>query len=374
MNWDWDKLQQRRQNQPGFEPPRPSFDRLGEGFKRFKFNGRFVLMGIVVVIIIWLLSGFYTVDAPERGVVLRFGAFLRTTGPGLHYRLPWPMESLEKVNVEVIRSVEVGFRNLGQSSRYEPGQVRTVPEESLMLTGDENIVDVQFIVQFQVRVDEEGLGVRDFLFNVKDQEDTVKSVAEAAMREVIGKNLIDMALTDGKDDIQRQTLELMQEILDSYQAGIDILAVKLQDVHPPDEVVDAFKDVASAREDRVRKINQAHAYSNDILPRARGQAAQMVNQAEAYRAQVIRGAEGDAARFLAILKEYRMAPEITRQRLFLEAMETVLSNPTLTKILLPGEGMESVLPLLPLDSLTEPRAGSTAPGNGEPVLQEGGAQ
>ncbi|THB64099.1 MAG: FtsH protease activity modulator HflK [Desulfovibrio sp.] len=357
MNWDWDKLQQRRQGRPSSEPPRPGFDRLGDGFPRFKFNSGWMVMGCIAIVVIWLLSGFFTVDAPERGVVLRFGAFSRAMGPGLHYHWPWPIEGVEKVNVEEVRRVEVGFYSLGRESEFQQGELRVVPEESLMLTGDENIVDVQFIVQFQVRVDEENLGVRDYLFNVKDQTETVKSVAEAAMREVIGENDIDGALTDGKEQIQNDTEELIQEVLDSYTAGIDVISVQMQDVHPPEEVIDAFKDVASAREDRERQINKAHAYSNDILPRARGQAEQMKRAAEAYKERVSLEAEGEASRFLAILHEYQMAPEITRQRLFIEAMETVLANPTLIKIILMGQAGEGTVPLLPLDSLTEPSIG-----------------
>ncbi|MBG0776668.1 MAG: FtsH protease activity modulator HflK [Desulfovibrionaceae bacterium] len=345
MNWDWDKLQKQRRGGGGsFTPQGPSLDDLGEKFKKFrniKFPaGKFLLLAVVAL---WLLSGIYIVEPDEAGVVLRFGKFDRITEAGPHYRLPFPVESVLTPKVTQIQRMEIGFRSTqGRSGTFQQGQMRIVPEESLMLTGDENIIDVQFIVQYRIKDPEQ------YLFNVSGQADTVKSAAEAAMREIIGDNLIDSALTSGKHEIQNDTRELLQQILDVYKAGIQVVAVQLQNVHPPKEVSDAFKDVASAREDKSRITNEAEAYRNDLLPKARGEAAQFVNQAEGYKQSVIRRAEGDAARFLSVLKEYDKAKDVTRERLYLETMEEILSNPDVEKILLSDKVAGKALPLLPL--------------------------
>ena len=242
---------------------------------------------------------------------------------------------------------EVGFRSVGQSSTFKQGQVKTVPEEASMLTGDENIVNVQFSVQYKIS------DPVQYLFNVSAPTALVRNAAEAAMREVIGNSEIDSAITDGKLKIQSEATQLLQQILNRYGAGIQVLAVQLQDVHPPKEVIDAFKDVASAREDKSRIINQAEAYRNELLPRARGQAAAVRNEAEAYSATRVRNAEGEASRFDALRVEYDKAPRVTRQRLYYETMEDILSHSG-EKVLLDKSAANRALPYLPLPGLSGP--------------------
>jgi membrane protease subunit HflK len=253
------------------------------------------------------------------------------------------VESALTPKVTVVRRLEIGFRSFGQSSDFKQNEVRPVPEESLMLTGDENIVDVQFIVQYKIK------NAVNYLFNISRQKDTIKNAAEAAMREVIGHNKIDAALTAGKVSIQSETKLLLQGILDSYKSGVHVTVVQLQDVHPPSEVIDAFKDVASAREDKSRFINEAQAYRNDILPTTRGQAAEILNEAEAYKQSEVLQAQGEAQRFKKLLSEYAKARDVTRERLFIEAMERIMTNPELEKMMLGETAMERAVPYLPLD-------------------------
>jgi len=248
-----------------------------------------------------------------------------------------------------------------QGSTFQQGANRAVPEEASMLTGDENIVNVQFSVQYRIKDPVE------YLFNVSNPGAVVKSAAEAAMREVIGNSLIDSALTDGKLQIQTEATQLLQEILDRYKIGVQVLAVQLQNVHPPQEVSDAFKDVASAREDKSRIINEAEAYRNELLPKARGAAAAVENEAEAYKETRIRGAEGESARFLALLAEYEQARDITKKRMYLEAMEEILSRPGMEKLVLPSEAAGRTLPLLPLLGAGKGYGASPAPGAGSPA-------
>jgi membrane protease subunit HflK len=314
---------------------------------------------VLIAAVLWLGSGIYIVHPDEVGVVKRFGAYNRTTEPGPHYRLPFPFESVLTPQVTKIQRIEVGFRGNPGLAVTTGNQVRLVPEESLMLTGDENIVDVQFIVQYLID------NAQDYLFNVANQEKTVKDAAEAAMREVIGYNKIDAALTDDKLTIQNDTRDLLQKTLDSYQSGIRVVAVQLQDVHPPRQVIDAFKDVASAKEDKSRFINEAEAYENDLIPRTRGEAAAITNQAQAYKESKILQARGDSDRFLFVLEEYRKAKDITRKRLYLETMEEILSRPEVEKIIISSESMERILPYLPLQ-----RSGKAGMSQGK----EGGAQ
>ena len=359
MNWDWDKLQGRRRPSGGGGggdgPHMPDFDEIGAKLKQFKgINFPVGKLAVLLVVILWLLSGIYIVDPDEAGVVLRFGAYDRTTQPGPHYHLPYPIESVITPKVSQIRRAEVGLRSIEREGRSsDPNQFRIVPEESLMLTGDENIVDIQFIVQYQIK------DPVDYLFKVSEQAKTVKDAAEAAMREVVGYNKIDSVLTTDKLQVQNQTRLLMQEILDRYELGIRVVAVQLQDVQPPKEVVDAFKDVASAREDRVRIINEAEAYSNDLIPRTRGLGAQLINEAEAYKETVIRKSEGEASRFLAVLKEYNLARDVTKQRLYLEAMETIFSNPDMEKVIMSDKALNKAVPYLPLDRLAPSSSGSS---------------
>ncbi|GAB6177466.1 FtsH protease activity modulator HflK [Desulfobaculum senezii] len=343
MNWDWEKLQEKRKRQPGGGGGGPNFGDVNVDWDRFK-NFKFPAWRIVLLIalVLWLASGIYIVGPDEVGVVQRFGAFERQSEPGPHYRWPFPIESVQTPKVTQIRRVEVGLRTVGRRTQFSSGQFQDVPQESLMLTGDENIVDVQFIVQYLIR------DAKNYLFNVQNQHETVKSVAEAGMREVIGRNKIDTVLTTDKLAIQNETRELMQEMLDRYEAGVRVVAVQLQNVHPPKEVIDAFKDVASAREDKSRFINEADAYRNDLLPKARGQAAVLLNKAEAFKETQVRKAKGDAARFLAVLEEYNKAKDVTRKRLYLETMEHILSNPNTEKIIMSDEALRGAVPYLPL--------------------------
>jgi membrane protease subunit HflK len=359
MNWDWDKLQEKRQRRPRVgggdggggndEPPRRrDFGGLPpDPLRRIREfvspGGRALWWLAGGICVLWMFSGIYIVEPDEEGVVLRFGEYNRSVPPGPHYRIPFPVETVYTPKVTQIQRVEVGFRSTSKGNTFQQGQVRSVLEEASTLTGDENIVNVQFSVQYKIR------DAVEYLFRVTNQAAVVRNAAEAAMREIIGTSLIDSALTDGKLKIQGDATELLQRILDRYEVGVHVVAVQLQDVHPPQDVVDAFKDVASAREDKSRIINEAEAYRNELLPKARGQAAEMLNRAQAYKATRIRGAEGETGRFLAVLAEYEKARDVTRKRLYYETIEDILSSPDLEKIILPPGAAERALPLLPFD-------------------------
>ena len=374
MNWDWEKLQDKRKRQSSRpsgnqrkrddeEPedpfgPEPGGGRgdsgirqMSDAFARLRRSRRPVFkIGLLLLVLVWLASGVFIVNPEEIGVITRFGAYNRRVEPGPHYHLPYPIEQAVTPKVLHVQRVEIGFRTLRSNS----GQpvVRGVLEEAAMLTGDENIVNVQFIVQYQIK------DAVDFLFKADLQipnpggtdiySETVRNAAEAAMREVIGGSQIDSALTDGKNQIQLETRDLLQGILDRYSTGIQIQAVQLQDVTPPQEVSAAFKDVASAREDRSRSINEAEAYRNEILPRTSGEAAEILNKAEAYKKAVAEKASGDAQRFLSVLAEYNKAQNVTKKRMYIETMEEILSSPGMEKIIINGESARSVLPFLPL--------------------------
>lgn len=377
MNWDWDKLQEKRQRQQGQSPPpspprndesdgqerdqprgkRTPFNMGGgrrDGENPFKKisqlrvpNGRAVFLVLLAVLVLWLLSGIYIINPDEQGIVLRFGKYNRTEGPGPHYALPVPFETVYKPQVTQVLRSEVGFRSVGQSTTFQQGQLRTIPEEASTLTGDENIVNVQFSVQYKIS------DPVQYLFNVSAPTALVRNAAEAAMREVIGNSQIDSAITDGKLKIQSEATQLLQNILNRYGAGIQVLAVQLQDVHPPQEVIDAFKDVASAREDKSRIINEAEAYRNELLPKARGQAAAIRNEAAAYSATRMRNAEGDASRFDALRLEHAKAPKVTEQRLYYETIEDILGRAG-EKVLMDGAAAARIMPYLPLSGLTAP--------------------
>lgn len=323
----------------GQNPPNINelINKIKERFKG-RFPGGFILIGIAVVI--WILSGIYIVAPDEVGVVKRFGKVAYSTESGPHYHLPWPFETVLKPKVTKVRRLEVGFYTV---SVGPPARYRAVPVESLMLTGDENIVDMQFIVQYKIK------NAFDYLFNVKNPEKTVKDATEAAMREVVGKNKIDDALTVGKFQMQQDAKQLLQRILDEYKSGISVEAVQLQDVHPPKDVIAAFKDVASAKEDKIRFLNESEGYMNDILPKAKGEASQIVNAALAYKEARIKRAEGDVSRFTQMLKEYRKAKDVTRKRLYLETMEEMLAD--IEKIIIDSKQGRNLLPLLPLKGL-----------------------
>lgn len=377
MNWDWDKLQEKRQQQQkngwgsagrgnwgkgdddrddsqkndnrnrqgGGSPKggRPSFSWP----KAPQIDGlpkmRWWILGALVV---WMLSGIYIVQPDESGVVLRFGKYVRTENPGPHIHLPYPIETVYKPKVSQVRQTAVGYRAQSVGGVFQQGRVQAVNEESAMLTGDENIINVQFNIQYQIKPD----GAVDYLFNVIQPDQVVKRAAEASMREVIGKTTLDSALTDGRVQIQNDVADLLQRILDRYQVGVQVVAVQMQDVQPPREVSDSFKDVASAREDKQRSINEAEAYRRDILPKAQGQAQEMINKAEAYKETRVREAEGEAQRFLSVLAEYEKAEDVTKKRMLYETFEDILSKPGMEKLVLPSDTGSHVLPLLSLDS------------------------
>lgn len=297
---------------------------------------------IAVALVVWALTGFYVVEEGTRGVVLRFGEYQTTTLPGLQWHVPWPVETVSRVNVQQVNTVEIGYRTTtGQ------GQEQSVPREALMLTEDENIVDIKLAVQYDVKNPE------DLVFNVADSPpEVVRGAAESALREVVGTNNMDFVLTEGRAQVVQQTHERLQQFLDRYLTGINVIAVEMQDAQPPREVKPAFDDAVKAREDQVRLVNEAEAYRNDVLPRARGQAAREIQEAEAYKEAIIAQAEGEASRFEQILTEYQQAPTITRQRMYLEKMEQVLSNSS--KLMIDQKGGNNVI-YLPLDQLLRQR-------------------
>lgn len=293
---------------------------------------RSLFLIVLAVFLVWHAT--FIVSPDEEGVVKRFGDVVRTVGPGPHLKVPL-IESVLQPKVAKLHRIEVGFRTDRQNRQ------QMIPKEALMLTGDMNILAIEFIVQYKIKT------ARDYLFNVAEIEETVGKAAEASMREVIGKSKIDEALTTGKAQIQQDTMVLLQGILDQYQAGIQVAAVQLQDVDPPEAVAAAFKDVASAKEDREKLINQAEGYRNDIIPRAKGEAAQLVNQAKGYAQARLTRAQGEANRFVATLKEYNQAKEIISKRIYIETLEEVL--PHVEKIIIDGKGGERMVPYLPLD-------------------------
>ena len=260
--------------------------------KKIPGGNKPILLFGIIILGIWLASGFYRVLPDEQGVVLRFGKYVNQTQPGLHYHLPFPVEKVLTPKVTKVNRIDVGYRSASDTGRAT--SVSDVPEESLMLTGDENIVDIDYSVFWIIK------DAGKFLFNIQSPEDTVKSVAETAMREVIAKNGIQSILTEGRAQIEIDTQNIMQEILDSYDSGISITQVQTQKADPPKEVIDAFRDVQAAKADKERAQNEAEAYANDVIPRARGEAAQILQQAEAYKQEVVALAEGEASRFLAI--------------------------------------------------------------------------
>ena len=308
--------------------------------KRFMPGGfggtRSLVLIIALIIAVWLGSGFYTVEPDEQGVELVFGEWLATTQPGLNYNYPAPIGQIYRPKVTRVNRVEVGFRSISETTRSTIA--RQVPNESLMLTGDENIIDINFVVLWIIK------DAGQFLFNIRAPEKTVGDAAESAMREVIGKTDAEYARAEGRLDVETRTQELLQTILDEYGAGVQITQVQLQKVDPPEAVIDAFRDVQRARADLERAINEAEAYANSIIPIARGEAAQIVQEANAYKAEVVARAEGDAERFLSVYESYKVARDVTVQRIYLETMEAILKN--MTKIVIDSKsvGGQGVLP------------------------------
>ena len=293
-----------------------------------------VLPIVAVVVLVWLGTGFYIVDQGSLGVVKRFGSFVETAEPGPRWHLPYPFESADVVNMEQVRRLEVGYRSAGEGSGSKVKQ----PKEALMLTEDENIIDLQFAVQYNLK------NAKDYLFNNRSTDEAVMSAAESAIREVVGKSKLDDLLQKGLAD----TSERMQIILDSYKTGVNITSVSLQSAQPPEQVQEAFEDVNRANQDNQRQVNEGQAYANDVIPKARGTASRLLAEAAGYKLKIESEAKGNASRFEQILVQYKKAPEVTRQRLFLEAQEQILSS--VSKVVVDQKGGNSML-FLPLDKL-----------------------
>ena len=317
----------------GAPPPGPSARQFGGGFGLL----------VILVVVIWLASGFYIVDASQRGVVLRFGKFVKTTEAGPQWHLPWPIESAEVVNVTGVRTVEIGYRNNVKSK---------VQNESLMITDDENIIDIQFAVQYILK------DPQDYLFNNRDADKSVMQASESAIREVVGKNRMDFLLSGGKEKIVETVQILLQQILDRYKTGITISRVTMQDAQAPEEVQAAFADAVKAGQDRERQINEGQSYFNDVVPKAKGTSARLLQEGEGYRQSVIANAEGEASRFSQIVTEYSKAPVVTRQRLYLDAMQQVLANSS--KVVVDQKNGSNLL-YLPLDKLMQLGASASPP-------------
>ena len=301
-----------------------------------------IILALVLVVVLWALSGLYRVLPDEQGVVLRFGKFIKTTQPGLNYHLPVPFESVLTPKVTKVNRMDIGFRS-ERDTGFTSSSVADVPEESLMLTGDENIVNIDFSVFWVIK------DAGNFLFKIQDPEGTVKAAAETAMREVIARSDIQPILTEGRSLIETDTQDIIQKILDEYTSGIQITQVQTQKADPPDQVIDAFRDVQAARADMERSKNEAEAYANDVIPRARGEAAKILQAAEAYKKEVVAKAEGEASRFLAIYNEYKKAKSVTQERMYLETMEKVLAD--IDKIIIDKNSGSGVVPYLPLPEL-----------------------
>ncbi len=331
-----DKGRSHRKNKP--PDLRVILKKSDDFLKDFKKKAPSLIIGIVIAVVLFVGYGsFYTIGPEEVGVVRRFGKVVRTENPGPHFKIPF-VENVLKPQVTNVHRIEVGFSTIdpGPPARYS-----SIDKESLMLTGDENIVAVEFIVQYKI------MDPVKFLFNVRGQEKTIKDAAEAAMREVVGKTTISEVLTGGRFQVQQEAKAMLQNILDKYDAGVSIVAVQLQDVLPPEQVVDAFKDVASAREDRERSVEQAEGYRNDLIPKAKGEAEKIINEAMAYREANINKAIGDASRFNQVLKEYRKAKNVTKKRIYIDTMEEVLGR--VDKFIIEGSVQKNLLPYLPLD-------------------------
>lgn len=350
-----------RRNQGDF----PSGDELFQAVEELKRKTREFTEGrlgkgkglwwiiIVVLLVIWFGSGLYIVGPGERGVVLLFGRAVDQTEPGLRYRLPWPIQSHTKVDIAEVRRVGVGFRGAAGAAtgRGARGGTRTIPEEALMLTGDENIVEVHLVVQYRIQ------DPVKFLFHAQDPEGILHTSAEVALRSVVGQNTIDHTMTEGRVEVQEKVKTNLQALLDAYQTGLLVTEARLLAVDPPNEVRDAFHDVVRALEDRDRLVKEADGYREDVVPKARGEAAQMIQQAEAYKAQRVIRAQGDAERFLQVLAEYQKAKAVTRDRLYLESMERVM--PSMEKFILDANQRDGVVPLLPLKEIVATPAAGT---------------
>jgi membrane protease subunit HflK len=304
------------------------------------FNGGDIptLPILLIIFLIWLITGFYIVDQGSRGVVLRFGEYTEVTQPGPRWHLPYPIETVEVVNQEQVRTIEVGYRSSNDLAANSQDL-----RESLMLTGDENIVDLQFAVQYNLK------SVEDFIFNNRDAESSVRAASETAIREVVGKSEMDFVLYEGREEVAIRTTELMQQILDRYNTGINVTNVNMQNTQPPDQVQAAFDDAVKAKQDLERQKNEGQAYANDVVPKAKGTAARLLAEANAYKVSIENEAIGNSSRFEQIMKEFERAPEVTKNRLFLEAQEEILSN--VTKVIIDQKSGSNSLIYLPLDQI-----------------------
>ena len=301
-----------------------------------------LLVLIVIVGLFWLASGFYRVGTDEQGVVVRFGKYVRTSEPGLHYHLPLPIESVSKPKVTKVNRIEVGFRN-SQSQFSQNSQTRQVPEEALMLTGDENIVDLNFTIFWIIN------DAKDFLFNVRNPEATIKSIGESVMREKIGQTPIDPILAEGKSIVEEDAKLKLQNVLDYYKSGILVTQVQLQKADPPENVIDSYRDVQRAKTDEQKLINEAQAYRNDIIPKARGQAEKMIQESEAYKKEVVSKAKGEAERFISVYNSYKNSKDVTRKRIYLETLEQTLGK--IDKVIVDKDAGSGIVPYLPLPEL-----------------------
>ena len=320
------------------------------------FNPKFLGGGLgilaALIVLAWLASGLYIVDASQRGLVLQFGSFKEATEPGLRWRFPYPIQSHELINLTGVRTIEVGYRGADKNK---------VLKEALMLTDDENIINIQFAVQWYLKDPVE------YLFNNRHPDDAVMQAAETAMREVVGKNRMDFVLYEGREQIAAQASKLVQDILDRYKTGILVTKLTLQNAQPPEQVQAAFDDAVKAGQDRERQKNEGQAYANDVIPKAKGTAARLIEEANGYKQRVIVSAEGDGSRFRQIYTEYAKAPEVTRQRMYMDAMQQVFSNTS--KVLIDTKGQGNLL-YLPLDKLMQ-AAGATVASPAGATVAEG---
>ncbi|MCS5586787.1 MAG: FtsH protease activity modulator HflK [Gammaproteobacteria bacterium] len=305
---------------------------------------------IILALLVWTLSGIYIIDPAEKGVVLRFGAFQEETNQGPHWHLPYPIETLNRINVEQIRTAQIGYRDAVSNRRGG-----NVSSESLMLTKDENMIDAKFAVQYKIN------DVQAYLFNVANPDATLRHVVESAIRQVVGKNTMDFVLTEGRVAIADSIQERSQDLLNNYKTGLIITTVNMQDAQPPEQVQASFSDAVKAREDKQRLINEAQTYANDILPKSRGKAARMLEEAKAYKSEVVSKSEGEASRFGQILSEYEKAPKVTRERLYRETMENVLANTSKVVV----DSKANSMMYLPIDKLIDAKKART-----EVVIQE----
>ena len=340
----------------GNQPPdiEEMLRRSQDKFKKFIPSGkggpRRIILLILVAAVIWLGTGFYRVQPSEQGVELLFGKFVKTTTPGLNYWFPAPIGQVLRPDVTNTNITSVGFRQIGTNTSRN-SSVRDIAEESLMLTGDQNIIDIDYQVQWRIK------NAADFLFNIRNPEETVKLASESAIREIIGQNTLEDALAKQRQQVESQTHEVLQKILDSYGAGVFIDSVKLQKVEPPKQVIDAFNDVQRAKQDRERQQNEAQAYANDIIPKAKGEAERMIQEATAYKEKLTREAEGEAKRFLSVYEAYKSGKQVTRSRLFLERMQQVLKDSE--KVIIDkGQGGPGVVPYLPLPEIKKRSQGA----------------